>query len=276
MVKLQVLIAAFGRKGIQSVAQLSHPEMPGVEYIVSWQYGDDEPIVPDSLLCRKDFRVMPTATRGVARNRNLALAAASAPVVLESDDDVSYTSSQLQNVIDAFDLHPEADFISFKYYSKDNPRIYPDYEFDFRSRPKGYYVGGIEMAFRLEPIRRAGIIFNELFGIGAEFPSGEEDVFVIDMLNAGLKAIFLPITIVTHDSDSTGMREDRKPNFIRTKGAIGLLDRPKLWPLRMIAHAFREAPSKKPADIWNYCRWWLQGVRNLRRLSSVQSHPAHS
>lgn len=160
MIQLQVLIVAFGRKGIESVASLPHPQMEGVEYIVSWQYGDDAPDVPEALLARPDFRVMPTPTRGVALNRNLTLAAASAPIVLESDDDVSYTPAQLRRVIDAFSQRPDVDFISFMYESDLNPREYPDHEFDLRDAPKGYFIGGIEMAFRPEPFKKLGIRFN--------------------------------------------------------------------------------------------------------------------
>lgn len=156
MIQLQVLIVAFGRKGIESVASLPHPQMEGVEYIVSWQYGDDAPDVPEALLARPDFRVMPTPTRGVALNRNLTLAAASAPIVLESDDDVSYTPAQLRRVIDAFSQRPDVDFISFMYESDLNPREYPDHEFDLRDAPKGYFIGGIEMAFRPEPFKNWG------------------------------------------------------------------------------------------------------------------------
>ena len=266
MTQLQVLIVAYGRKGIENVASSLHPRMEGVEYIVSWQCAGASPDdVPRSLLERDDFKVLPTPTVGVALNRNLTLDAASAPIVLESDDDVSYTPEMLSNVIRAFDERPDCDFLAFKYYSKQNPRKYPLHECDLRNPPKGYFIGGIEMAFRLDSIRKAGIRFNELFGIGSEFPSGEEDLFLHDVLRAGLTARFVPVVIVNHESESTCMREAKSPAFIRTKGAIHAIVNPRTWHLRMLTHARREAAPGLKEKI-NYCRNWLRGVRDLRRI----------
>lgn len=269
MTRLQVLIVAYGRDGIESVAEHCHPVMDGVEYIVSWQFAGALPEIPHSLKKRNDFKVLPSPSVGVAHNRNLALDAASAPIVLESDDDVSYTPEMLQQVIDAFDARPECDFLAFKYHSKSNPRPYPDKECDLRNPPKGYFIGGVEMAFRLRPIRKAGIRFNELFGIGAEFPSGEEDLFLNDVIKAGLNARFVPLTIVIHESSSTCMRESASPSFIRTKGAILSIIHPHTWHLRMLTHARREGHDGISGKI-NYCRNWLRGVRDFRRIESMR------
>ncbi|MDE6811404.1 MAG: glycosyltransferase [Muribaculaceae bacterium] len=265
--KLQVLIVAYGRKGIESVARLSHPRVEGVEYIVSWQYADDEPVIPSVLQEREDFTVIPTPTRGVARNRNLTLDAATAPVVLESDDDVFYTEEQLLSVIRAFEEHPDADYIHFHYHSDENPIRMWDFQFDMKKPPRWWYMGGaIEMAFRLEPIRRNNIRFNELFGIGSEFPAGEEDLFINDVVKAGLKAIYLPITIVTHPGTSTAMRMETTDSFIRTKGAVFMYLHPHTWPLRMLAHARRF--SKSPREIIRYIRAWLRGARDLKKITA--------
>lgn len=264
-IKLQVMIAAYGKAGIESVTMLPHPEMEGVEYIVSWQYGDDEPEVPETLRNRHDFHVYPTPTRGVALNRNLALAKASAPIVMASDDDVSYTREQLLTVIREFENRPNCDFLAFKYYSSENPRSYPEKEFDLRRPPKGYFIGGVEMTFRLAPIRNNGIHFNELFGIGAIFPHGEEDLFLHDVIKAGLKGRFIPKIICGHESDSTGMREKNTPDFVRTKGAIHSILHPFTWPLRLLTHILRE-PSPTLAARKAYAHHWLQGISQLHSL----------
>ena len=198
---LQVLIVAYGREGIDSVASLAHPEVEGVEYLVSWQTADCleltvaapeeiQAAIPAALREREDFRIFPSDTSGVSLNRNLVLDRASAPLAICSDDDVAYLPEDLHNIIETFNRHPEADFIAFEYRS-DTPKRYPSESFDLARPPKGYYIGGPEMAFRLESIRRHGIRFNEWFGIGCEFPAGEEDLFLADCLDAGLKCIFL-------------------------------------------------------------------------------------
>ncbi len=269
--RLQVLIVAYGKKGIDSVASLPHPKLDGVEYLVSWQNADAPPVIPDSLLQRPDFKVFIHPGRGVARNRNNVLEKATAPLILSSDDDVSYTPTQLQSVIDAFEANPDADFLSFRYYSEKNPRKYPLKECSLNERklPKDYYVGGIEMAWRLEPINRLGIRFDERFGIGGYFCAAEEDLFLDAIRKHKLTARFIPIDICTHPSASTIHKIGETPEYIRTKGACISIISPRIWFLRMITHALRSRKGFK--ERLDYCRNWLTGVRDLKRLNRSSS-----
>ena len=77
-IKLQVLICTLGEAGIQRVAKGEHPHVPGVEYLVSWQLPDGDVAIPDEL-SRPDFKIIKNTTRGLSRNRNLSIAAATAP-----------------------------------------------------------------------------------------------------------------------------------------------------------------------------------------------------
>lgn len=267
-VVMQVLIVAYGRRGIESVVAARHPQIPGVEYIVSWQYGDEVSEIPEELASRPDFYVLPTETRGVAVNRNLAMHAATAPICLCSDDDVTYTPEQLLSVIKAFEERPDCGFLTFQYASGCHPRQYPPSEVELANMKKvykGYYVTGFEMAFRLDEIRKKGIRFDERFGIGAPFPAGEEDIFIHSVLKAGIGARFVPMTIVTHESDTTSMRRDNDPELISTQGAIHAIVNPRTWPLRMIVHSLRRKHLNLKGKL-NFCRYWIAGVCLLRRL----------
>lgn len=265
MTQLQILIVAYGRKGIESVATLPHPAVEGVEYIVSWQLGGGSDVVPDEILHRSDFKVLPSNTTGVTRNRNLALDAASAPLVLLSDDDVYYTEEQLLSVIETFREYPDADYINFAYRSDDNPIYRPDTVIDLSGPWKGFSIGGaFEMAFRLDSIRKHNIRFNELFGIGHEFPSGEEDCFLYDILNSGLKGIYVPKVVVTHPDTTTAMRDGLTASFIRTKGAVFTIIHPRTWFLRMITHTLRfKGPFK---DRIAYLQAWLRGHKDYLQI----------
>lgn len=245
--------------------------MEGVRYIVAWQYGPDSPEdIPESLSSRDDFLIIPNSTTGSGANRSVALAAAEAPLVLISDDDVSYTIAGLQALIKAFEERPDEDFLLFRYYSERNPRPYPDYEFDMRDEPKDYFFGGPEIACRLKSVRDAGVDFNPLFGIGSEFANGEDSLFVYDMMHRGLSGRFVPVTVCGHESDSTGMRANLTPGYLRAKGAIFTYIHPRSWFLRMISHALRLAPGIRGRI--DYCRHWLMGVRDLRRIQSGNGH----
>lgn len=261
MAELQILIAAYGKKGIDSIASMPHPEMQGVEYLVSWQYGDDKPEIPRSLAERKDFKIVPTSTRGLSVNRNLTLEMATGEILLISDDDVCYTSDQLRAVIEAFRQRPGIDFICFKYDSKDFPVAHPEKECVLRMPP--WWLVSFCMAFRRKAVEDSGIRFNERFGIGAEFTSAEESVFLFDLLQAGFKAMYLPISVVSHPGDTTVMRIGDQPDFIRAKAASFCRIYPLTWPLRMATHSWRFSPELSQKA--RYLRTWLDGVKAYHR-----------
>lgn len=265
-VKLDVCIAAYREKGLNKIMTLNHPEMEGVRYIVAWQYAQDSPdVIPQELLNRKDFVIIPNDTKGSGANRNVALEKASAPLVLISDDDVSYTEEQLSNIISAFENRPNCDFIIGHYHSVANPYSYPSEEFDFRQQPKGFSFGGPVTAFRLGRVREKEIIFNPLFGVNAYFMTGEDTLFVYEMSKKGLEGHYVPITFCGHEDISTGKRAAKERGFIRAKGAFMAIIYPITWPLRMMTHALREASGFK--ERLNYCKAWLSGSWDLLKFN---------
>lgn len=261
---LQVMVCTFGSDGIKRVAAAAHPAMAGVEYLVSWQTDGQYPLPTE--LQRPDFRIITSTTRGLSTNRNVALSHATAPLLLISDDDVDYTREWLRAIIDAFNTHADTDLIAFRYESDTHPKSYPDRPYGL-SRNLKHYISSIEMAFRRESVQ-GRILFNENFGIGAMFPAGEENVFLQDCIDAGLKCRYLPISIARHEGTTTSDRNLMLPSRPQTKGALFLHLHPRDWPLRMITHALREIPLWReglvPSPL-SYCINWLKGVRMAKR-----------
>lgn len=261
--RLDVMICTLGHDGIRRVAAGSHPRMEGVRYIVAWQLPDGDEETPEELR-RDDFVVAKTPTRGLSRNRNVALAHATAPLLLISDDDVCYTEEGLGRVIDAFDDNPDCDILTFRYVSAKAPKYYPDGSCDLSHPAKGYYPTSFEIAMRRGSLPE-GLRFDENFGIGATFPSGEEDLFLHDALSRGLRGRFMPVDICRHDGDTTADRMRRSPSLIEAKGAIVPLLYPGSWPLRMLLLAMRSARSGDMPLI-TYMKAWLRGRKKARRL----------
>lgn len=265
--ELQVMICTYGKDGLQRVANASHPRLEGVEYLVCIQNPDSEEIeVPDKLT-REDFHLITTQTKGLSVNRNIALSHAKAPLLLISDDDADYTTEGLRTVIDSFNKNPEIDIISFQYDSVSSRKFYPKESVNISHPPKGYYISSIEIAMRRESVQ-GKIWFNENFGIGAIFPSGEEDLFVKDCLDRGLKGIFIPKTIVRHDGTTTSERNNMLPTRPQTKGAVFLRLHPHQWLMRMIAHAIREIPLWRKGIVpspLSYCINWLKGAAKAKK-----------
>ena len=265
-IKLQVMICTYGEDGIYRVTNGLHPKTKGVEYLISWQASEGVD-VPDSLQ-REDFRIYRTDTRGLSKNRNHALSKATAPFLLISDDDVDYTPEGLNAVIDSFEQNPDMDILTFKYASVSATKKHPDHTFSLKNPVKGYFVTSFEIALRSKNIK-GKVWFNEEFGIGAHFPSGEEDVFIKDCLEMGLTGQYLPITITRHDGTTTSERNLKLPSRPQTKGAVFLHLHPKDWFLRMIIHAIREIPQwrndKVPSPM-SYCLNWMKGARMAKKM----------
>lgn len=257
---LQVMICTFGKNGIERVAAANHPHADGVEYLVSWQTNGETEL--PMALQRNDFKIVRSDTKGLTVNRNIAISEATAPLLLVSDDDVVYSKEWLTAIIDAFDKHNEADIIAFRYVSSSHNKYYPSASVSLYTPPKGYFVSSIEIAFRKDAVK-GKIWFNENFGVGDMFPSGEEDIFIHDCLHAGIKGIFLPMTIARHDDATTSGKNLMLPSRPLTKGAVFLRLHPHSWPLRMLAHALREIPlwrnGLSPSPI-SYCKNWIKGV----------------
>ncbi|MGN0231578.1 MAG: hypothetical protein ACI4A8_05125, partial [Muribaculaceae bacterium] len=123
--------------------------------------------------------------------------------------------------------------------SRNFPKHYPAYPFDFRHRPRFYYVTSFEIVFRRSSVQ-GRLSFNELFGLGAEaLTAGEEEILMLDAMNLGLDCRFFPMAIVHHDAPTTCIHNAASPGFIMAKGAlVRILNRHAYLP-RYLVEAYR-------------------------------------
>lgn len=137
-------------------------------------------------LQRKDVIVSFTPSTGFSHNRNHALGLVTAPYALVADDDLEFYPESLIKVIDIFDTHPELDIATFKCESADGA-VYPPGEINLWHGHKGYNVASIEIAMRVESVRRASLMFNPHWGLGSGLLlCGEENIFLLCARRRGL------------------------------------------------------------------------------------------
>lgn len=267
---LEVLISTKGGDGIKRIASSSHPSLPGVRYVVSWQEGNPE-LLPESLAVRPDFKIIYADSVGLSKNRNNALKHSEAPIVLISDDDLEYSERHLENVISAFSENPDLPVLTFRYESSDFPRLYPSTEFDLNNPPKGYFAVSFEIALNLKRIKEEMDqdvipLFNENFGLGAMFGSGEEDLLINNLMRSGLRGKFVPRDVCIHKGPTTGIKEKYSPGFIQTQGAVVSHLRPVSWPLRLFLYALRHAADRdSPIGFFGYISQFIKGVVKAKR-----------
>jgi len=233
--RLDVTVSTWQPEGIKRVAAMHLPEVDGVRYVVSWQNHENSPIPTE--LMRGDIKIVRFGGSGLAANRNNAIKYSSAPIVLIADDDLKYTSEQLQAVINTFDQYKNVDLATFR-YNGDN-KHYPDESCPIRrDLPKGFSISAIEIAMRRNCFEK--IKFDVRFGLGAErLRLGEDDKLLLDAVRANLNCRYFPITIATHHGPTTGYRPISDAGTVQASGCLIRGWYPLSWPLRIPLKAWR-------------------------------------
>ncbi|AST96625.1 glycosyltransferase family 2 protein [Shouchella clausii] len=143
--------------------------------------------------------------KGLSRARNAAWPALKGDIVSFSDDDCWYPPDAVERVHSAF-AQEGADAYCFQIYDPIQQSPYKHYNTSpgtVRGR-RVWKKSSIELFFRQSAIE--SLRFNEAFGLGGTYPSGEENLFLRQFLVAGHTLMYIPETIVFHEKPSQASR----------------------------------------------------------------------
>ena len=187
------------------------------------------------------------AERGVGLNRNNALMRATADYCLFADDDEILDDGYSKKIETAFERYKDADVIIFNIVGRDTGR---NKTRKVKRINKLNYLkyGTARIAIRLKSIRNQGIYFYQTFGGGTEHCHGEDNLFLTDCLNKGLKIIAVPEFVATL-SDDRGSTWDNgySDKYFMDQGALYKKISPRMWLLLCAQDAFRRRKSyRKP------------------------------
>ena len=187
--KLQVLVSAVDEE-VCTLAERMNLESDAVIINQTDHFGHEEYMYNGRRIQCYEF-----CEKGVGLSRNNALLRAVGDIVLFSDEDIVYDKGYEQKVLEAFEKHPEADFLLFNmrvgkkratYYTKKYHRVhiwnsgrYPTYSF----------------AVRRSKLHAAHVTFSLLFGGGAKYSNGEDSLFLRDCIQYGLKVYAIDVEI---------------------------------------------------------------------------------
>ena len=128
-----------------------------------------------------NFDIYSSTERGAANSRNMGIEHITEDIILLCDDDVVYDDGYEQKVIGEFEKNNDADFIVFNLNS-------PNRALKQNTKNKRLHFYNIlkyaspRIAFRKDSIERNKINFNNLFGPGAKYTSGEDTLFLVSAL----------------------------------------------------------------------------------------------
>ena len=157
--------------------------------------------------------------RGLAASRNAALRDARPGIFVVTDNDVRFVPGFERAIRAAYAARPDADMILF---SIRTPSGRPFGRYPTSDRRVGMldvlHRCSIEITFRAESIARAGLRFDERFGLGSTWRTGEDVVFLRDAVGAGLSVWSSPHVIAEHPEASSGAAHDAP--MLSAKGAM--------------------------------------------------------
>lgn len=205
--------------------------------------------------------------KGVGLSRNMALSRAEADICLTADDDVVYSDSYEDLVLEAFRKYPKADMLIFNLISTNPQR--PTAAPIRATRVRWYNslrYGAFQFAFRLESVRSANIHYSLLFGGGARHSSGEDSIFISDCLRKGLRVYALPVEIGVVKQENSTWFKGYSDKFFKDKGALFATITTRFAYLLAIQFVVRKRRTfTTDLTLWQITKLLMAGIREVKR-----------
>lgn len=265
MMTLDLAIATHRPDGIRRVAATVLPPVEGIRYVVSWQAHENFPL--PRALKRPDVEVHRFDGAGQSLNRNNAIDRCKADVIVMADDDLTYSSSGLLELLEFYKTHPDVDFVTFRTERHGAPR-WPQSACQLKNNfPKNFHVACFELSLR----RSTAGCLRFCPELGLNSPSlhgGEDEALLLSAINRGLNCMFIPVTVGAHPQPSTGTKSTPTDANLRAQGCVSALMYPLTAFLRIPLKALRLAREGKSGFWRALCclsRGALQAPGVLRR-----------
>ncbi len=214
------------------------------------------------------------ADRGVGLNRNVTLLHSDDDcILLFADEDIVYHERYEEMIEKAFSEIPEADAIIFNVRTigadvgrRENHRI---------RRVRFYNAlnyGTPRIAVKSSSIRRNNILFHTCFGGGTRYSCGEDTLFIVDMLRAGLKLYTYPVCIADQYQYTSTWFNGYNEKYLHDKGALYAAISKKWAKLLCLQDLVRHKNIYKTANLsfGRAYRLMKQGIGSFQKLKSYK------
>lgn len=139
--------------------------------------------------------------RGLSKSRNMAMQNSSADICLIADNDEIFYNDMEKNILNAYKEIPQADIIVFNLYNKKTKLKNKIYKL---KRLECWRVCSWQISFKRKSILDKNIKFDVKLGAGTGNGAGEENKFLFDAHDKGLKIYHYPINIaIMIENEST-------------------------------------------------------------------------
>jgi glycosyltransferase involved in cell wall biosynthesis len=229
----EILISTMNRDSLEFLNQMFiYESYESFNLLIINQTTEGQLLVSNS----PNVRVINSFEKGLSNSRNLALKNAIGHLCLIADDDVVYAKGFKALIVSSFENHKECDVITFKMMDSIGVdfKAYPN-TFIVHTKKTLQQVNSVVIAFKRQPIQTKNIYFNTLFGLGSEFQTADEYIFLRDALKVNLTLCFQPDVILKHADYSSGQNYT-SDNIIYARAAFFYKYSGFFGYLRLIKH----------------------------------------
>jgi len=216
----------------------------------------------------KQVKIIEMKEKGLSKSRNSFLLNNLSGICILSDDDVLYEDDLKVNIQKAYKKYPDADIITFQAKTPEDGyfKNYSSIPFEHTQRTVAK-VSSIEVTFKAKSIRDSKILFDERFGLGSTYKTGEEYIFLSDCLKKGLKVVYYPLPISIHPIESSG-KVFSEEMFI-AKGAVFYRVFSNLSYIISFLFAVKKHPLyKEKLSFTKACKSILIGINQIKKDSN--------
>ena len=213
---LEILVSTMNRVSLSFLSQM-FPENNFENYSILVVNQTEKDTLLESPYT--NVRVINSFEKGLPQSRNLALKNAQGDICLIADDDVKYKVGFDRIISDAFTTHLDADIITFKMVDENGNDFKPYQNIKQHSIKTVRTVNSVVIALDRKRISESNTLFDEHFGLGTTFQSGDEYVFLRNALQNNLDVKFEPKVILTHKFESSG-RDAGSDRIIFARAAL--------------------------------------------------------
>lgn len=218
--KISILLPTLGSREIELkrlINSLNEQTIKNFELIVVAQDNYEK---VNKILQNSNFRCIQVNSnkKGLSYARNLGMEYVSGNYLVLSDDDAWYPENSMEKIENNFRIYSD-EVICYKIYDPIQEKFYKNYKKHKKivNQRELLRKSSIEICMNLLKIKKEEIVFNESFGLGTAYTSGEENLLLNEFFKKGYSMIFLDETIVFHPSKTASTINDK---FILTKSKI--------------------------------------------------------
>lgn len=267
MNRLEVLVATMQQKDFSLIEKMNI----GCSVVIANQHDRDEITIAKKN--GSSVKMVTTTTRGVGLNRNIALLASTAELLLFADDDVTYYESDLQGVCNAFDELPQADVIIF---GVDNSRCGEVFESIRMPVKKLHWWNSMRYPTYVVAVRRSSLIkhnitFHQLFGGGCPYGCGEDSLFIMECFRKKLKVYSHSYVLGISAKDFSTWFSGYNRKYFHDKGVLFAFLFPNIkWIMIPLFAVRMKIKLKLDMSVGEIYRLMRSGVKSAKKCLPYQ------